>query len=167
MIFLTVGNQLPFDRLVQAVDAWLAQGHRVEAVAQIGASRLSPRHMRCVTAVDAESYGALMQEASHVIAHAGMGTVISARMLGKPLLVMPRQSSQGEVRSDHQFATCRYLETLESVWVAWDTEDLQRQLPSFLESAPTAFGDPTLSGELVSMRSFVQEFVLSDRGGRS
>ena len=38
MIFVTVGSQLPFDRLVRAVDDWAAGNGGAAAFAQIGAS---------------------------------------------------------------------------------------------------------------------------------
>lgn len=164
MIFLTVGNQLPFDRLVSAVDDWLGQRRDLDAKAQIGDSGLSPEHLSCMSSIDAGAYADLMARATHVIAHAGMGTVISARLYGKPLLVMPRQSAQGEVRSDHQIATCRFLEGLEGVWVAWDTEQLLLQLPQFLESDSCAVESEASREALMSIRGFVQRFVHADRG---
>jgi UDP-N-acetylglucosamine transferase subunit ALG13 len=38
-----------------------------------------------------------------------MGTVITAADLGRPLVALPRRASLGEVTSDHQSATARWL----------------------------------------------------------
>jgi UDP-N-acetylglucosamine transferase subunit ALG13 len=47
MIFVTVGSQMPFDRLVEAVDGWVGQTTR-EVLAQIGDSQLKPKkHALC------------------------------------------------------------------------------------------------------------------------
>ncbi|MFO1534015.1 MAG: hypothetical protein ABR562_10205, partial [Thermoplasmatota archaeon] len=45
MIFVTVGSQLPFDRLVKAVDAWAGGNGEAAAFAQIGSSSYKPAHM--------------------------------------------------------------------------------------------------------------------------
>ena len=42
-----------------------------------------------------------------VIAHAGMGSIITALELGKRIIVMPRRAELGEHRSDHQVATAK------------------------------------------------------------
>ena len=46
-----------------------------------------------------------MVAADAIIAHAGMGTILTALEMGKPLLVMPRRAELGEHRNDHQLAT--------------------------------------------------------------
>lgn len=49
MIFVTVGNLDPFDRLIRAFDEWLAeQPGPVEAIAQIGMGTYRPQHCRWV-----------------------------------------------------------------------------------------------------------------------
>jgi UDP-N-acetylglucosamine transferase subunit ALG13 len=163
VIFVSVGNQLPFDRLVHAVDRWASANSDVQVIAQVGELGLPPKHCQSVCTVDAVRYQELMANATHVVAHAGMGTVLTALRLGKPLLVMPRQSGRGEVRSDHQQSTCRYLEGLPGVTVAWDETELVTALPAFLEQqgVGSPLGDP--SRELLSIRRFVHEFVHADR----
>ena len=44
MIFVTVGTQLPFDRLVRAVDAWAAEHPQVDVFGQIGPASFRPKH---------------------------------------------------------------------------------------------------------------------------
>ena len=45
MIFVTVGTQLAFDRLVQAVDAWVGNNPGERAYAQIGPATFQPYNM--------------------------------------------------------------------------------------------------------------------------
>ena len=42
MIFATVGTQLPFDRLIVALDQWAASSPDVEVFAQIGRGEYRP-----------------------------------------------------------------------------------------------------------------------------
>ena len=66
--------------------------------------------------------------ADAIIGHAGIGTIITALQLAKPLLVMPRQGALRETRNDHQLATARRFCNFPSVHVAQDEHDLQRWL---------------------------------------
>ena len=65
-----------------------------------------------------------MRDADAIVAHAGMGTILSALELGKPLLVMPRVAALGEHRNDHQLATAKRFAETGHVAVAEDAEAL-------------------------------------------
>lgn len=127
MIFVTVGEQLPFDRLIRAVDEWAKQSD-CEVFAQIGRTKYKPQHFMYKDFLTQEEYKANFIKADLIVAHAGMGTIISALELSKPLLVMPRLTVYGEVRSDHQVATAQRFATLNYVTVASDEIELIEKL---------------------------------------
>jgi UDP-N-acetylglucosamine transferase subunit ALG13 len=105
MIFLTVGTQFPFDRLVRSVDEAMAAESLEEAIfAQIGDSSYRPRHFPYVDFLDKEAFDEQVRKASGLISHAGMGIITLAMEHRKPLLVMPRLKRYGEVVNDHQIA---------------------------------------------------------------
>lgn len=145
MIFLTVGEQLTFDRLVQAVDDW-ARDEQVEVVAQIGPTKLVPCYLQHQPSFPQKEYRCLFERADCVVAHAGMGTIITAVELNKPLLVMPRLQAFNEHRTDHQLATAQRFSRLPIVTVAWDESELighlknlpmlVRGVQSFLDQGP-------------------------------
>jgi UDP-N-acetylglucosamine transferase subunit ALG13 len=112
VIFLTVGTQLSFDRLVAAVDAWAAR-HPGQAIfgqiADPGPAGYRPKNFDWVADLDPAAFDARFRAASCIVAHAGMGTIIGALGQAKPLLVMPRRAHLGEQRNDHQFATVQRL----------------------------------------------------------
>ena len=109
MIFVTVGTQLPFDRLVRTVDDWAGRTGRDDVFAQIGPSEYAPRHMESAVGLDPAQFRARMEQAEFIVAHAGMGTIINALRMEKTLVVMPRKADLGEHRNDHQIATVREL----------------------------------------------------------
>jgi hypothetical protein len=45
VIFVTVGTQLPFDRLIRAVDEWAGAAAGADVFAQIGPTAVEPRHI--------------------------------------------------------------------------------------------------------------------------
>ena len=127
MIFVTVGEQLPFDRLIRAIDQWAEQQHH-KIFAQIGNSSYKPIHFEYKKFLDTQEFRQRLQEARVVVAHAGMGTIISALELGTPIIVMPRRAALGEHRNDHQLATAKRFQALQYVTVANDEKELWRQL---------------------------------------
>jgi UDP-N-acetylglucosamine transferase subunit ALG13 len=134
MIFLTVGSQFPFDRLVRAVDAAFEAGLIDEEIfGQIGESSYKPRNFRYVSSLDKDTFDQMCKKASRMIGHAGIGTITIALKHDKPLLIMPRLEKEGEVVNDHQVAIARRFETLGYVLVAHRVEDLPVKI-SFLKT---------------------------------
>lgn len=124
MIFLTVGTQFPFDRLVRAVDEALGNGFTEDIFAQIGDSSYAPRNFRAVASLDKYEFDDCFHGASGIIGHAGMGTICLALEQSKPLLVLPRRKKFGEVVNDHQVAIARKFDQLGHVLAAYEAEEL-------------------------------------------
>lgn len=125
MIFLTVGTQFPFDRLVKAIDLLCEEGKlEEEIVAQIGDSTYKPRNFAAVAALDKRAYDERFRSASAVIGHAGMGTITMALDHGKPLLAMPRLKRYREVVNDHQASLAMKFAALGHILMAKDENEL-------------------------------------------
>ncbi|HOA73905.1 MAG TPA: glycosyltransferase [Phycisphaerae bacterium] len=138
MIFVTVGAQMPFDRLIRVVDEWAGRHQRTDVFAQIGQAQYQPRHIRSCESMGPDEFHATLEAANAVVAHAGMGSIISAVERRKPILVMPRRSDLGETRNDHQVATARQFGALGLVEVAMDEHELAAKLERIdeLQAAP-------------------------------
>jgi UDP-N-acetylglucosamine transferase subunit ALG13 len=128
LIFVTVGAQMPFDRLIKAVDRWADANNRDDVFAQIGSSDYRPSRLRWTKFLQPAEFRKHYQAAKVIIAHAGTGSIITALELGKPILVMPRRAAYRETRNDHQVATAERFRRLRSVAVAWDDSDLAEKL---------------------------------------
>ncbi len=123
MIFATVGTQLPFPRLIAALDA-LAPDLGEAIVAQTGPGARPVRTLDQRDSLTPAEFDALMREARVIVGHAGIGTILSARSVGKPLVLMPRRHALGEHRNDHQVATARQVAHMPGIHVAWEAADL-------------------------------------------
>jgi len=128
MIFVTVGTELPFDRMVRPIDDWAKNRGEGVVFAQVGPSTYRPRHIEWVKFLETVDCRAKIAAADVVIAHAGMGTILTALEMGKPILVMPRRAELGEVRSNHQVATAEKLLAQGKVSVAMDEHELLSRL---------------------------------------
>ncbi|SFE78649.1 glycosyltransferase [Roseivivax sediminis] len=123
MIFVTVGTQLPFPRLIEAVDRYAAEfGEPV--VAQVGQDHEPRQHIETHDMIPPQRFDELFRSARVIVAHAGIGTILSAKKYLRPLVVMPRRHDLGEHRNDHQLATVRHLGNVTGIHVAQDCADL-------------------------------------------
>ncbi len=127
-IFVTVGAQMPFDRMVKAVDEWARIRNRNDVFAQIGPARYVPSHVKWTRFLEPPEFAEHYENARVIVAHAGTGSILQALELGKPILVMPRRAAFRETRNDHQVATAERFQSLGRIPVAWDETDLAAQL---------------------------------------
>lgn len=134
MIFLTVGTHEPFDRLVRAFDAWCgAQGTPPKAFGQVTArAAYSPKNFPAVATLEPAEYDQRCQEADIIVGHAGMGSIITALSLQKPVVILPRRGHLCETRNDHQFATAERFRTKPGIHVAEDEAALAGALDAVL-----------------------------------
>lgn len=159
MIFVTVGSQMPFDRLIRTVDDWACRCQTPRLFAQIAGGDYVPRHMRWQRFISPAEYRRRIFESELIIAHAGMGTVLTALEFGRPLLVMPRRGGLGETRNDHQVATASRLAEAGYASVAMNEDELIGQLASFDQvAAPSAIA----SHASVQLLSAVRDFISGD-----
>ena len=157
MIFVTVGEQTPFDRLVRCVDDWAGEQEKAEVFAQIGHTEFVPRHIQWTQRLDPDEFKRMLVRAEVVIAHAGMGTILSALEAAVSLLVMPRSAALRETRNDHQLGTVRTLKARGMARVAQDEVELRSMLDR-LEDLPLHPAiESTASEPLVkTLREFIE-----------
>lgn len=128
MIFVTIGTQEPFDRLIKFADTILPNLTNTEIVAQVFQTQYKVKNITAKTFLSPNEFDLLFKKADLIISHAGMGSIISALTLGKPIIVIPRIASLGEHRNDHQLATAKEFEKLGYIHVAYDEQQLQNKL---------------------------------------
>ena len=158
MIFVTVGHQMPFDRMIKAVDAWAERESRADLFAQIGAGDYWPSYFPAAPFLTPEQFKQRMHEADGIVAHAGTGTIIAALQLGKPLLVLPRRADLSETRNDHQFATAAHFKKSGSILVADSETDLAAKMSELTDFRPAATLGDSASPELIErVRRFALE----------
>lgn len=135
MILVTVGTQLPFDRLVRAVESWaISTGHQ-DVIFQVGSAGYHPTVGRATEFISPPELQSLIERAELVIGHAGIGSIISCLSLGKPIVIMPREFRLGEHRNDHQMATVARLHGVAGLFVAGNDISLDEAIESARHAA--------------------------------
>lgn len=127
MIFCTIGTQAPFDRFLKIVDEVAAELDEV-VIAQVYKSRYEAKNIKTVEFLPPDKFQELFSSARMIVSHAGMGTIISAMTLQKPIVVFPRIAKLGEHRNEHQLATAEKMKELGYVYVANDVDELRNLL---------------------------------------
>lgn len=159
MIFVSVGTQLPFERLIRAMDDWAGSNGTEEVIAQIGETQYQPENMKVVGRLDPASYASYFNRANVVVSHVGMGTIISGLESSKQLVLVPRLAALGEHRNDHQLGTASKFSHFANIRIVNDVAELPSAvsdaLGSNFESCPQNLkASPDL---LDALRGFVEK----------
>jgi UDP-N-acetylglucosamine transferase subunit ALG13 len=158
MIFVTVGTDQPFDRMVRVIDSWAAERERTDIFAQIGDGGWEPQAFPYANYLSPPEFMERFREARVIVAHAGMGTILSALHHGKPILVMPKKASLGEQRNEHQLATARRLNQMGKIHVAFDEAELRVKLDHLDEMIAKDSIAPFASPGLINgLREFIDQ----------
>lgn len=154
MIFVTIGTQAPFDRFIKIIDN-IAADIDEEVIVQTPPLSFLPSHIEIVDFISPDRFNDYIDRARIVVAHAGMGSIISSLSKGKPIIVFPRLASLGEHRNDHQMATAQQLEKMHYVYAAYDETSLRKLMQAQSLAVPHKIA-PTPSRELTdSLQSFI------------
>ena len=86
MIFVTIGTQLPFDRLIRIIDN-LAPQLDEEIIAQVYKCGFTPKNIKTVDFFAPDEFNGPFDKARLIISHAGMGTILSALQKDKPIII--------------------------------------------------------------------------------
>lgn len=130
MIFVILGTQkFQLNRLLKLLDQYIDQGKiHEEVVAQIGYSDYLPKRYRYVEFLNKEEFDGMIQKADVVIAHSGVGSIISALNANKPVIVYPRLAKYREHIDDHQLEIAYAFSKKNYVLCCDENDDLLEKL---------------------------------------
>ena len=127
MIYVTIGTQLPFDRLIKFMDE-LAPQIDEEIIAQVHRCSFKPQHIKTVEFLAPDEFTKLFDSARLIVSHAGIGTILTALQKDKPIIIFPRIAALGEHRNEHQLATAKRFKEMGVLNVAMDEKELAEML---------------------------------------
>lgn len=123
MIFVTVGTQAPFDRLLEYIDDIFYQLGE-ELVVQAPNSAYTPKNFTILSFLDPVDFDRYVINSKFIIGHAGMGSIITALKYNTPIVIVPRDSRLKEHRTNHQIATSKKMIRFSLVEQANSKEEL-------------------------------------------
>jgi len=126
LIFVTIGGFRAFERLVCQADR--IAGEIAEKVTmQIGYTGYEPQNCRWRRFMSRSEIDEACAAARLVVSHAGTGSILTALEHNRPIVLVPRLKSFGEVLDDHQLEIAREMERL-GIDVVYDIADLKSAL---------------------------------------
>jgi UDP-N-acetylglucosamine transferase subunit ALG13 len=156
MIFVSVGHQMPFDRMLALIEEWSGRHERSDVFAQIGESGFQTTRFETRQWLTPQEYRDRLERCTQFISHAGTGNIIQALGMGKPMLIFPRRADLHETRNDHQVGTARYFESRELLMAAYDAEGFRAALEGLEGFRPRArLGDYASEALTDRIRGFI------------
>jgi len=158
MIFVAVGTQFSFNRLVQYMDEWVISDDNTNnetVIAQVSDGDYQAKNIETQPFMGGEQYNKNIREASVFVSHAGMGNIISAREQQTPIIVINRQHKLGEHRNDHQADGIKWMGKLDGVYTASTQEELYSHLKN-IEQLKTA--DTKVVGS-EQLTNYIADFI--------
>lgn len=131
MIFIVLGTQkFQLNRLLQVMDRYIEEGtlETTDVFAQIGHSDYEPRNYKFERFMDKDKFDRTIQQADILIAHSGVGTIITGVNAHKPVIVYPRMAKFHEHVDDHQLDIARAFEKKNYVLCCYETESLSDKI---------------------------------------
>lgn len=135
MIFVTVGTQLPFDRLIMGMDEWARRHPDTEVFAQIRDAVFLPAYMEFARKLSPNDYMKKFLQASMVVSHCGVGTIITGLDNLKPMILMPRERKFGEHRNDYQKALALKFSRFDLIDIVETVDELKHAVERRLARA--------------------------------
>lgn len=128
--------------MIAALDR-IAGAHGLRVIAQTADPNCRCAHIETTAQLPPDQFDEHACAANVLVGHAGVGTMISAKKLGKPVILFPRRWKLGEHRNDHQVATARAVDGTRGVHIAWDEDAFERLLttpelePAEMDGSPS------------------------------
>ncbi|WP_030071883.1 glycosyltransferase [Halomonas alkaliantarctica] len=151
MIFITVGTQLPFERMLTYVSQWLEKsGYTGNVVAQVGEeSGFESDRMVVYKTLSNNQYYHWFSQAEVIVSHAGMGTILSCLDSRKRGVFLPREFAYSEHRNDHQLDTANaFANQYPSLRFCFDRSAFHAALDACVAQAADSI--PVVSGDTAS-----------------
>ncbi len=128
MIFVVLGTQkFQFNRLLREIDEVIEMGGITqEVIAQIGISDYEPKHYKYFRYTDKKQFDEFITQATVVITHSGVGSIISALKAKKPVIAYPRLQKYHEHVDDHQLDIAKAFKKKRYVICRYDDESLPK-----------------------------------------
>jgi UDP-N-acetylglucosamine:LPS N-acetylglucosamine transferase len=155
IMVLTGTAERGFERLLRGVDQLIDEGRLPCPVfAQIGHANYVPRNYSYERFLPHSRLIAVMKGSDLVITHDGAGSMREALSLGKPTIVMPRKSAEGELLFRSDFELAQRLDALGWIQIVEDPREVPEVIAHLSSARPS---DELQEGE--DAREVVVEFL--------
>ena len=141
MIFVILGTQkFQFNRLLKMLDTLVEKKVISEPIcAQIGYSTYQPKYYEYHQFFSEEDFQKKIAESDYIIAHGGLGSMMSSMRAGKKIIVVPRSAHYGEHVDDHQYQLATLFQSRGHLLMAESERELVEAYCKIREFRPVPY----------------------------
>ena len=141
MILVTLGTQdKEFKRLLVEIDNLIDKGIiKDEVVVQSGMTKYESKKMKVFSFIPKDELGKLYDEASLIITHGGVGSILDGIKRGKKVIAVPRLVKYNEHQSDHQIEIINRFNDMNYIYGILDVSELEKALKNIDNFNPNAY----------------------------
>ena len=159
LIFVTLGTQdKPFNRLLEALEYQIHIGNiKEEVVVQAGCTKFKSSKMNIFDLVSQEIFKKYITDASFIVTHGGVGTIVTALKNNKKIIAVPRLFQYGEHVNDHQLQILRCFEKKGFILPLYDFNNFENVLNEITDFIPKKY-----ISNADSFTSLIDELINAD-----
>lgn len=141
MILVILGTQnKPFNRLLEKIDEGIINGDiKDEIIVQAGTTKYKSDNMKIFDFVPMNEFDNLIDKASIIITHGGVGTILSSIRKGKKVIAVPRLNKYKEHVNDHQIQIVNEFSKLGYILGCVDLDNLFELINNIDSFNPTSY----------------------------
>lgn len=141
MVLVLLGTQNnSFHRLLEEVEKCINNGIiNEEVIVQAGGTKYNSNNMKIFELISNEQLTKYMEQASFIICHGGVGSIVSSIKLGKKVIAVPRYEKYGEHVNDHQVQIVQSFNNQGLIEGIENVEDLSNAILKITDFKPEKF----------------------------
>ena len=141
MILVMLGTQNnSFHRLLEEIQKCIDNKLiDEEVIVQAGATKFKSKDMKIFKLVSTKRLNEYVDNASYVITHGGVGSIVSCIKKGKKVIAVPRYSKYGEHVNDHQLQIIQTFDSQGFIKGIKDISELEEAIKEIKDFKPQEF----------------------------
>ena len=147
MILVLLGTQNnSFHRLLEEVEKNIKDKTiNEEVIVQAGYTKYQSDKMKIIDLMSKEQLSKFQDEASLIITHGGVGSIVGSLKMNKKIIAVPRLKQYGEHVNDHQKQIVENFDKQGYIKGVFDIKDLKQALQDIESFTPKKFESNTQS----------------------
>lgn len=141
MVLVTLGTQNnSFHRLLEEVQKCIdTKIINEDVIVQAGATKFQSNNMKIFKLVPVEEMNKYIEQASYIITHGGVGSIVTSLKMGKKVIAVPRLHQYGEHVNDHQLQIIETFDGQGFIMGVRNVDDLGEAIKKIPNFTPAKF----------------------------
>lgn len=160
MILVTLGTQdKEFTRLLKEIDRLIDKGIiKEEVIVQAGYTKYKSDNMTIFDYVSKDEINDYIEQASFIITHGGVGSIVESLKCDKKVIAVPRLSKYNEHNNDHQLEVLKELGGNNYIYPVYDIEKLEDAIINIDSFVPNKY-----ISDNIKIKNLISDYIDNNR----